>query len=96
MSRYLTTLSANSHKIFNGIIVTAATTSMADCVDGEIQLQGGRDDTEHFTRDGRIELCFNKAWGTVCNTSFGIPDASVACNQLVGFQRDGNITIILF
>ena len=36
-----------------------------------------------------MELCINNAWGTVCGTSFSVPDAQVACNQLVGFQREG-------
>ncbi len=42
-----------------------------------------------MSREGRIEICFNQAWGTVCDTLFSIPDAKVACNQLGGFQREG-------
>ena len=42
-------------------------------------------------RDGRLEICFNHAWGTVCNNSFGIPDAMTACNQLVGFEGVGKL-----
>ena len=43
------------------------------------------------TREGRVEICFNNAWGTVCDSAFNVPDALVACNQLVGFQREGAI-----
>lgn len=62
-------------------------TSVSDCVDGEMRLEGG--DFYNRSKDGRIELCFNNAWGTVCNTFFSIRDAEVACNHLAGFQREG-------
>lgn len=41
------------------------------------------------TREGRVEICINNAWGTVCDTFFGRRDAEVVCRQLDGFQRDG-------
>ena len=48
------------------------------------------------TMDGRLEICINNAWGTVCNNSFRAVDAQVACDQLVGFERAGKFTLILF
>ena len=36
--------------------------------------------------EGRLEICINNAWGTVCRESFSSDDARVACRQL------GNIT----
>lgn len=67
----------------------AFTTQSDDCKDGELQLVGGED--SDGTRQGRLEICFNRAWGTVCNESFSYPDARTACNQLVGFEREGSI-----
>lgn len=32
--------------------------------------------------EGRVEVCFNKAWGTVCDTGFGEAEAEVVCRQL--------------
>ena len=34
---------------------------------------------------GRLEIFFNNQWGAVCNDSFSITDANVACRQL-GFS----------
>ena len=52
------------------------------CVDGDIRLRGGTSPSE-----GRVEICNNHAWGTVCDDLWGTPDANVACGQL-GFSRN--------
>ena len=44
---------------------------------GSIQLVGGA-----TTNEGRIEIYLNYFWGTVCDNSWDILDAVVACRQL--------------
>ena len=54
------------------------------CNDTEIRLVGGADQYE-----GRVEICFNETWGTICDGSWSTNDANVACRQL-GFAATGN------
>ena len=59
--------------------VSAAT----NCSDGDIHLVGGASELE-----GRVEVCYNNQWGTVCNDYWSSIDADVACKQL-GYYRYG-------
>ena len=67
-------------------------TSKANCADGDVRLTGGNE-----TR-GRLEVCINDAWGTVCSNSFGENEAAVACGRLGGYMRESErlyITVAL-
>ena len=50
---------------------------MSDCEDGDVRLVNGS-----FATEGRLEVCKNKIWGSVCSTGFDSTDAYVICNEL--------------
>ena len=50
---------------------------LEDCINGEVRLMSGIGPHE-----GRVEVCVNEVWGTVCSNSWSNDDASVVCRQL--------------
>ena len=60
------------------------------CNTGEVRLRGGTREDE-----GRVELCMNGVWGTVCDNSWNDTEASVVCRQL-GFSRFRKFLLSLY
>ena len=55
------------------------------CSHGSIRL---RDSTGSM--NGRVEVCLNGDWGTVCHDGWSTVDSNIACRQL-GFSNSGTI-----
>ena len=52
-------------------------TAVIDCIHNAVQLVGGSSPTE-----GRVEICQNGEWGTVCHNNWDSHDALVVCREL--------------
>ena len=54
--------------------------TIAPCVNGTVRLYSKSG--SYFRRYGRVQVCVNNDWGTVCNHFWDAQDASVVCNML--------------
>jgi deleted-in-malignant-brain-tumors protein 1 len=74
-----------------GVVCQDPSISESDCTNGELRLVDGDNALE-----GRVEICLNRAWGTVCDTLFTVSETDVICRQLGvvhnGTQRISEIT----
>ena len=65
-------------------VFAEASTPASNCTDETLRLVGGTNPAE-----GRVEICINNAWGTVCDNGFTKEEALVACRQLGKLQTEG-------
>ena len=57
--------------------IPAVNTSCGETRNGGVRLTGGASDLE-----GRVEVCLDGVWGTICNNFWNNLDAAVVCHQL--------------
>ena len=51
--------------------------TVPECTENSVRLVGGNSYLE-----GRVEVCVNGGWGTVCNNGWDFYDAIVVCREL--------------
>ena len=60
----------------------------ASCATGDVHLVDS-----HRVNRGRVEICYQGQWGTVCDDGWSSTDARVVCSQL-GYSPFGIIIIM--
>ena len=60
---------------------------MVVCTNGDLRLAGG-----NVINEGRIEICINNVWGTICDDYWSDTDANVACRML-GYSGQSKASI---
>ena len=59
------------------IVVNASHVPTVSCTYGDVRLVNGSDSSE-----GRVEICINDEWGTVCDDVWSDNNADVVCRQV--------------
>ena len=59
------------------------------CIDGDVRLVNGS-----TAMEGRVEVCINSTYGTVCDDFFDSNEATVVCSQL-GLMSGGKYMYIV-
>ena len=70
-----------------GVICQGNTTSETECSSGDLHFVGGESESE-----GRVEVCVDGFWGTVCDQNWSQREAMTVCRQ-AGLPSSGTYVV---
>ena len=79
----------NHIDIINQYPIAVLAVTYSNCTDYDVQLVDGPSQNE-----GRVLICINGVWGTLCNSGIHYNDAGVICHEL-GYHRGNDINFLL-
>ena len=71
--------------MLGNLITTIYLISFANCEEGDVRVMDG-----DITQGGRVEVCANNIWGSICSDGFDFTDAYVVCKEL-GLGESGTV-----
>ena len=77
LSDFVVTVCSIKNPILLSFLITYFLKASANCDDGQVRLVDGA-----VNGEGRLEVCYNNVWGSVCGTNFDVTDAYVVCKEL--------------
>ena len=83
MHQYSACVSKNNSNNITLNFFPANITQYINCTNGDVRLVGG-----DIMNEGNVQICYNNAWGSVCDNQWDSSDSNVVCYQL-GLQPFG-------
>ena len=76
--------------VYHGFYFFIVNTAAQHCITGTVHLADGP-----LQSAGRVEVCINRVWSTVCDVGWDSSDAKVVCRQLGYSDSAGRVDRVL-